>query len=257
MIGIDNKPFIDCSSFIDIEGIRSLEKEICFGIAKSEIQAGIYGPGIRDLEKRKSFLTLTDKYKKNKAEISDLLELYTMNRNQRSLFFKLYEGLYNASSTVYLRDVKEKINPLASKSGPHKKDYSEKDSSEKTDWTKDADFFPNLKKWIEALPFKEIGRTLFFIHEHDCELLVHKDGTNYKPHETEFLWINPCMIKKFYVWDEKTDERHYVETPVAFFNPYDWHGGDPVDRMTWSLRVDGKFTDEFKKLIGVDHLEHY
>ncbi len=249
MIGIDKKPFIDCSPYIDLAGIENLEKEICFGIARSNVQAGIYGPGLRDIDDRKSFVTLNGEYRLNKQE--DLPKLLSLSRNQRSLFFKLYEGLYNASTTVYLRDIKDKSDI------PNIKDYFDKDSSKKTDWTSDIVNFPNLKKWIEKLPFEEIGRVLFFIHEHDCELLVHRDGTNYKPHNTEFLWINPCMIKKFYVWNEETDERHYVDTPVAFFNPLDFHGGDPVNRMTWSLRVDGKFTQKFKETIGIDHLEHY
>jgi hypothetical protein len=257
MIGINNTPFIDCSPFIDIEGIKKLEKEICFGIARSEIQAGIYGPGIRDLKERKSFLTLAEQYKTPESPAMDKLTLATMSRNQRSLFFKLYEGLYNASTTVYLRDIKEKTNPFSRKSGPHKKDYVEKDSFEKTEWTDDIKYFPLLKKWIETLPFSEIGRVLFFIHEHDCELLVHKDGTNYKPHNTEFLWINPCMVKKMYIWDEDTNTKHYIDSPVGFFNTYDWHGGDRSAKMTWTLRVDGKFTDEFRKMLRIDHLENY
>jgi hypothetical protein len=28
-------------------------------------------------------------------------------------------------------------------------------------------------------------------------------------------------------------------------------------QQTWGLRIDGKFTEEFRKQLGVDHLESY
>jgi hypothetical protein len=247
MHGIDKKPFIDCQQYVDVDGIKQLEKEICYGLAKSQWQAGVYGPGILDEEFRKSFISLSFKYQKTQLSGDEQREFLSLNRNQQSKFFKLYEKMYSASHVIYIRDFKDKSI----------KSYEDKAKTDSTFLTDDSKYFPNLLKWIEKLPFEEIGRIIFFIHEHDCELLIHRDGVNYKPHKNEFLWINPTIDKEFFIWDEITQTKHVVTSPVAFFNDMDMHGGGRPKYMTWSLRVDGKFTSEFKKLIGIDHLDQY
>jgi hypothetical protein len=86
---------------------------------------------------------------------------------------------------------------------------------------------------------------------------LHRDGIAQVPHKNEFIWINPTGIKKFYVYNEDTQERHDVNSPAIFFNDLDMHGGDTNECMTWSLRIDGVFTDEFKQKLGIDNLPTY
>jgi len=244
MQGIKNKPFIDAAPYLPMDELQSLEKEICLGIARSKINAGIYGPGIRNEERYKSTINLIQQYmsSENRSDLDG------MTLDQMSVFFKLYEGMYSASSVVYIRDFKDKKS-LAT--------YMKKAQADSTYYTDNAKFFPGVVKWLERLPFKEIGRVIFFIHEHDCNLLIHRDGPKYIPHQNEFLWLNPCQKKSFFIYNEDTDERHYVDTPAAFFNDLDEHGGDPNPEMTWSLRVDGKFTEKFKKQLGIAGLKNY
>ena len=57
--------------------------------------------------------------------------------------------------------------------------------------------------------------------------------------------------------DEDTKEKHYINTPAAFFNDLDMHGGNSCATMTWSLRIDGKFNQKFKEQLGIDKLDTY
>jgi len=250
MNGINNKPFIDCQDFIDIDKLKSLNLEICSGIALSGPQAGVYGPGVIEEHKYGSFLSHKTKMQFD-SEIVDS-RWSEMDHNQQNIFLKLYKNLYNPSTTVYLREPRKDVSGLLS--------YKNKMSPEYFTWNNNIVHFPKLKLWLDDLigtVFESYGRILFFIHEHDCELLLHRDGVTYYPHKNEFIWFNPTNNKKFYVFDEVENVRHDVESPAVFFNDLDMHGGDSTNSMTWSLRIDGKFTEDFKKKIGISEISKY
>lgn len=250
MQGIKNQPYIDVAKYIPIDELKAMELDICLGIAKSESHAGVYGPGVANEEKYKSLVGMLLSYSKSpdpeKKRLFSMLQ--TMSIDECAKFFKLYEGMYSASTVVYIRDFIE-AKTLTS--------YQKKAMADATYLTDNAKHFPKLLEWINKLPFKEVGRVLFFIHEHDCQLLLHRDGPRYKPHSNEFLWLNPCEKKRLYIYDEDTKEKHYINTPAAFFNDLDMHGGDRCETMTWSIRIDGKFTDEFKKQLELDKVVTY
>jgi hypothetical protein len=249
MRGIGNKPFVDCQEHLDIQTLKDINMEICLGIAKSDIKAGVYGPGVQESERYGNFMLMKSKLAR---EEGDQYGWNTMTHNQQNVFAKLYFHLYNPSTVVYLRENKKGIDPLVA--------YRKKAYADSFDWTNNINNFPTLKSWLDNLigtVFKEYGRILFFLHEHDCQLPVHRDGVAQVPHKNEFLWINPTGIKKFYVYNEDTQERHDVNSPVIFFNDLDMHGGDTNECMTWSLRIDGVFTDEFKQKLGIDNLTTY
>jgi len=249
MHGIKNLPFVDVAEYLAMDELRVMERDICIGIAKSKINAGVYGPGVVDEDRYKSVIGLLIKYIRSPKE-EDKKIIAELNNEQRSIFFKLYEGMYSASTVVYIRDYKDKKTiSLAT--------YMKKGLAEATVLTDNAQYFPKLLEWIDKLPFDEIGRIIFFLHDHDAQLLMHRDGTQYVPHKNEFLWLNPCEKKQLYVYNENTKEKHYINTPAAFFNDLDIHGGDACSTMTWSLRIDGKFSQQFKEQLGLDKLDTY
>lgn len=54
------------------------------------------------------------------------------------------------------------------------------------------------------------------------------------------------IFKPFYVLDQHTGEKLYVDSFSAWFDTVNqYHGSDPADGLTFSIRVDGRFTDEF------------
>lgn len=250
MQGINNLPYINCDNFLDISEVIDMEIEICSGIALSKMQSGIYGPGIVNDARYGNFLKLSESINANE----DLKKKYRwdlMDQNQKNIFLKLYKNLYSPNKSVYLKSATDYTSL---------KQYLDKANHEVYQWDENSKNFPNLKIWLENLigkVFKSFGRTMFFIHDHDCELLIHRDGTQYRPHKNEFLWINPTGKKSFFIYNEDTGKKIYVDSKVAFFNDLDMHGGDSNSSMTWSLRIDGIFTEEFKCLLGIHELNHY
>jgi hypothetical protein len=47
----------------------------------------------------------------------------------------------------------------------------------------------------------------------------------------------------------------YHDTRVAWWDERDWHGGELINRPTFTVRVNGRYTDEFKKLLGIEGYE--
>jgi hypothetical protein len=250
MKGVGGKPFIDCQEALDMQTLKDLNLEICMGIAASDIKAGVYGPGVVEGERYGNFMLMKSKMARDPE--SDKFGWNKMTHNQQNTFAKLYFQLYNPSTVVYLREPRKGVDGLVA--------YRKKAFGELFDWTNNIKHFPQLKIWLDSLigtVFKEYGRIIFFLHEHDCKLPLHRDGVASVPHSNEFIWFNPTEIKKFYVYDENTKERHEVNSPAIFFNDLDMHGGDTNECMTWSLRIDGVFTDEFKKRIGLEGVTIY
>jgi len=120
-----------------------------------------------------------------------------------------------------------------------------------------------LKTWVYSLPFAKIELVSFFFTDHYCPLKYHRDF-NYFPVEHgdrpeipdsqhDFIWLRWDKRKSFCLFDIADDgtvnEMIPVEGYSAAFNHYNWHGStDILDRATLSMKVEGAFTDEFKKI---------
>jgi len=69
----------------------------------------------------------------------------------------------------------------------------------------------------------------------------------------QFIWFSPNKTKRFYVRDD--NEKHYIESRFCYFDNANIHGSDMIESNTFSIRVDGLFSDEFKLETGLkDHL---
>lgn len=133
--------------------------------------------------------------------------------------------------------------------------------------TEEAVYFPNVVKWVESTIdsgiFSHIGRVMFFHCEADGIPFEHRDldsknGIDVSvPHRNEFIHIRPNTKKPFYIWDPKTKNKTYINTRAAWWNDQDWHGGDRIMEQSYSLRIDGHFTEDFRKKLGIDHLDSY
>jgi hypothetical protein len=133
--------------------------------------------------------------------------------------------------------------------------------------TEEAQHFPETVKWTEQLIkdniFEHIGRVIFFHCEADGVPFEHRDldaknGMNESfPHNNEFIHIRPNTKKAFYLWDPETKNKTYLNTRAAWWNDQDWHGGERIMEQSYALRIDGKFTQEFRKTLGIDHIENY
>lgn len=255
--GIGNKPYINLDQHIDLEGFKSLNYKICKGLVLSRYkkEGNIVKPGGCEggyeltfkpiYQALEEYNTLPEDHeiKILGKEIGEF-----KNRDQFILFLKLTLGAYDPYQFIFLK----------TEEGGWESRFEEKS------WTPDIEFFPELKIWLESLKgtvFKHLGRIIFFKAEHDCIAPLHRDlilpdETDYFDHRHEFIHIRPNLDKPFYIWDGNS-QMILVESHAAFFNDQDWHSGGKVNKQTYSLRIDGPFTDEFRKQIGLDHLDFY
>ena len=75
--------------------------------------------------------------------------------------------------------------------------------------------------------------------DHDSEDLCH-----------EFIWFRTNLEKPFYMLDPETGERLYVQSHSAWFDTVNqFHGADATGALSFSIRVDGIFSDEFRAQI--------
>jgi hypothetical protein len=164
-------------------------------------------------------------------------------------FSKLAYGAYSPTWVVRLTDASPRLQGLYDKSFQMSVD----DSSL---WHPHRDTFPSVWKFIDqGEVFESTGRINFFITDHHCHTPEHTDyqhdqsswSTGYKAlAEKEFLWIS-LKRKDFYVLDDEKKVKHPVYGKCAWFNTLDRHGGDAVSDQTWSLRIDGVFTQAFRE----------
>ncbi|MDQ3798682.1 MAG: hypothetical protein M3384_04470 [Acidobacteriota bacterium] len=127
--------------------------------------------------------------------------------------------------------------------------YYDLDKPELWKRTAAADDFPLLMDFIETLPFKEPARMILIYDNVPRPVPAHRDHL-----ETEvcndFIWFRTNLKKPFYVLNQKTGEKAYVESYSAWFDTVNqFHGADPCEGLSFSIRVDGQFTDEFRSRI--------
>ena len=127
--------------------------------------------------------------------------------------------------------------------------YFDLDRTELWQPTIHADEFALLMDFIKTLPFRATGRMLIIYDDAPRQVPAHRDHI-----ETElcheFIWLRTNFKKPFYMLNQKTGERKYVEGYSAWFDSVNqYHGSDAADGLSFSIRVDGKFTDEFRKRI--------
>ena len=127
--------------------------------------------------------------------------------------------------------------------------YNELDKTDIWEATADAADYALLMNFIETLPFKATGRMLIIYDDAATNVPAHRDHLDADICH-EFIWFRTNLRKPFYMLNHKTGAKKYVESYTAWFDAVNqFHGTDPVDGLSFSIRVDGVFTDEFRKLI--------
>ncbi len=127
--------------------------------------------------------------------------------------------------------------------------YLDLDKPELWELTEAAAEFPLLMDFIKTLPFKATGRMLIIYDDKGLSVPAHRDHLSTEVCNN-FIWFRTNLKKPFYVLNHETNEKLYVESYSAWFDSVNqFHGSDAHDDLSFSLRVDGHFTDEFRKLI--------
>ena len=180
------------------------------------------------------------------ASLDGYITQRVKRRIQAQSDYKFYTGPYKLENESPDRPGSRMIY-LAQSQLPDS--YFDLDRTELWQRTEAATEFSLLMDFIDTLPFKATGRMLIMYDDAPRPVPAHRDHI-----ETElchdFLWFRTNLRKPFYMLNHKTNEKLYVDGYSAWFDSVNqFHGSDPVDGLSFSIRVDGVFTDEFKAKI--------
>lgn len=267
--GVNNQTYFNLETHIDMNKFQELQPEILRGFAEARefAKEGTWmKPGFTFekmsykvswkpiYEAMEEFMALpdTDPIKQTGMELYKDFKNYKA-RNKFTRYLKMAMGAYDPYIYYFLWEE----GSWDDRTGPRK-------------LTEEAAYFPETVKWVESMItdgiFEHIGRVIFFHCEADGIPFEHRDlgahngvwdENQYSPHRNEFIHIRPNTKKAFYIWDPDTKNKVYINSKAAWWNDQDWHGGEQIKEQSYSLRIDGKFTDEFRKKLGINHLDSY
>ena len=127
--------------------------------------------------------------------------------------------------------------------------YFDLDRTELWQPTEAAQEFALLMDFIATLPFKATGRMLIMYDDIARPVSAHRDHTDTEVCH-DFVWFRTNLKKQFFMLNHRTKEKLYVTSYSAWFDTVNqFHGSDPCPDLSFSIRVDGIFTDEFKRRI--------
>lgn len=134
-----------------------------------------------------------------------------------------------------------------------KNDFSKK-TRDVGQWTENAKYFPKLVKYLDTLPFKEIGRVLFFTSYPRSGVAIHRDSIVAEHRDHNINLFLDAGWRPSFIWDEVKREKVYLEAGARsyFFNNRDYHGVDSEPVFRYTLRIDGTFTDELCEELGLE-----
>lgn len=140
-----------------------------------------------------------------------------------------------------------------------KYDGTYENKSKPSEWLGLIEHLPTMQKFIDSLPFKYIGYVMIFKSSGHNPVLVHRD---YYPTNHNVNFINFRLDQKprpFYLMDAYSKEKKYIDPKYDcyFFNEIDPHGLDTEDGPRLTMRVEGQFTDEFSKAIGLNSADTF
>jgi hypothetical protein len=131
--------------------------------------------------------------------------------------------------------------------------YSYLDLNDPALWEKtgEAEYFSLLTDFIGTLPFKQTARMLIMYDTLGHAITPHRDHPK-KEICHEFIWFRTNFKKPFYLLNQWTGVKNYVESYSAWFDTVNqFHGADAHQGPSFTIRVDGIFNDEIRKLIPV------
>ena len=115
--------------------------------------------------------------------------------------------------------------------------------------TEQAEEFTLLMDFIDTLPFESTGRILLIYDQGGNSVPAHRDHDR-KDICHDFIWFRTNLRKPFYVLNQYTGAKLYIDGYSAWFDTVNqYHGSDAANGLTFSVRVDGYFTPEFRHRI--------
>lgn len=248
-VGKNRIPMVNMDSYIDHSLDDELHTECCIGLAQStEYKLGMTFGSVPEVER--------DRLGSNESwsEMYREIEKYDPTGEHRNALKQIIETsapteLYTA---VYKYAYFAMGAPIPWFFALYLKFSSFADKTKPGEWLPTAQRFPKLVKYIETLPFKSIGRVLFFTTYPNAGVMMHRDSimADHKDHNINLFFK---AGRPSYVWDDINNKKVFLD-PTArsyFFNNRDYHGVDAEPHFRYTLRIDGTFTDELQEQLGL------
>lgn len=251
-VGKNRLPIVSMDQYIDHSRDQELHIECCKGLALSEeYKMGMVYGGIPPEEVARfgghdcwsEMLIDIEKYDPTGVHRAALKEVIEQSPGKEMQ--AMYKYAYFAMGAVipwffalYLK----------------KNDFGKK-TQDLGQWTEAAKLFPNVVDYINQLPFKTVGRVLFFTTYPNAGVVIHRDSVvaEHRDHNINLFFASGG--RPSFIWNEKTKEKTYLDKNARsyFFNNRDYHGVDPEPVFRYTLRVDGTFTDELCDQLGLEN----
>ncbi|MDQ6624682.1 MAG: hypothetical protein M3Y69_00880 [Verrucomicrobiota bacterium] len=180
------------------------------------------------------------------------LDRYVTERIQRRVAQQRDVQFYTGPFTIAEKAPVKPGSKMVYLSQPKGEDnYYDLDNPDAWQPAEGAAEFSELMNFIGTLPFKATARMLIMYDPEGRAVTAHRDHLSYDLCH-EFIWFRTNLRKPFYMLNENTGEKQYVESHSAWFDSVNqFHGGDATGELAISIRVDGRFTDEFKTQIPI------
>jgi len=113
--------------------------------------------------------------------------------------------------------------------------------------------FAPLMEFIDRLPFTHTARILIAYSFEGHGTPLHSDHLDDDLIQ-EFIWLRTNPTKRFYVCNQSGEvaDKRYVESHAAWFDTcglYQRHASDDVEGLSFSVRIDGVFTPQLRRMI--------
>ena len=224
--GIKGQPFINLTNVIDLTEFDEIQPEFFkgFALAKNLAQIGNLDIDHNWLDISGNYKPLIIAYEEFKSLPNNHeLKIATkdLTKDELATFLKFAFGGYDLYTTY------------------HKHLFE--------------DYFPSFNKWIKKINVFETITDAFIMTMEAGGISFEHRHPPVNPNDTsilsEFIHIRPNLLKPFYVRNPKTLEKNYINSRIAYWNDQDPHGGEPIMQPAYSIRIDGKFTDDFRNKI--------
>jgi hypothetical protein len=220
----NGKLYADLDQYVDLEDFDKLHYKICKGFSKARHLAtiGNLDVNMENILTDGTYTHLCQSFNQYKtypptSEIKQISK--DLNSNDLAVFLKFAIGGYDLYQTYFIEPLK--------------------------------DYFPEIYIWIENLKTNNIFSSIT-----EAYFLTLDAGgipfDHYHPDQgfaAEFIHIRSNIARPFYIKDSKTLEKTYIDSRVAWWDDRVIHGGDPVMFPTYTLRIDGIFTEQFRKKV--------
>lgn len=222
--GINQNNFIKFDDLCNFD-LQQMDQEICIGMAKTDTFKVPTVPG-----------KIPPALKSHQSQVYEYDILYDFDGDK-----SIFDGMDYQQIRKYLFYKKQITLPwyFMLELKPNKLATKTKDLEP---WNQISELFPYTKQCIEQMPFTEIGRVVIYGSWPDSQVPCHRDGIPTKDFD-HHINFNPGGYRPVYVYDSINNQKNYLPNDYKFYayNTSDYHGVDPVNNFSYTVRVDGTY----------------